>query len=141
MKTELLDLRARIGPALLFVLSTACGSDTTELVILNEQGSGSADTLSITQVLIRSCLTRYWSPNDPPLDATRDRPEEGAVSIAHDASHAFELSPGCHDFVVTRTQGTLARARVLLEAGESALWVPFLIDENESWWCYTDDCE
>jgi hypothetical protein len=133
--------RVTVCVALLLPFAAGCGSDGTTLVIANEQGSGSSQSLAITRVLIRQCLSRFWQPSDPALDPMRDLPAEGVVSIEHGSSHSFELEPGCHDFVATRDSDTSARARVVLDVGESAVWVPFRIDENESWWCSDDDCD
>lgn len=118
-------------------LLVGCGSDKTTLVIANEHGSVPAE---ITQVLTRPCLHRYWDPNEPELDPSRDLPAEGRVTIPHGDSREFELAPGCHDFTVTR-DGKTARARVLLDVGESATWVPFQIEENKSWWCHLGECD
>lgn len=115
-------------------LVMGCGSDKATLIIANEQGSGADE---ITQVLTRACLARHWDPSAPALDAIRDLPPGGRVTIPHGESHEFELAPGCHDFVVTRN-GKTARARVMLDIGDSATWVPFQIEENDSWWCYGD---
>jgi len=135
------SLGGAVCAALLLALATACGSDETALVISNEQGSASARRLEIVEVLVRACRSRIWSPSDPQLDPARDLPEEGETSIAHGASHRFALEPGCYDFVATRADDRIARARVVLDVGETAHWVPFRIDENESWWCVSDDCD
>ena len=129
--------QARAAALLCALTAAACGgSDQPTLVIENRQGTGTA---AISQVLSRACLSRFWDPSEPPLDPSHDLPAEGPVSIAYGEAHEFELVPGCHDFAVTR-QGKVARARVTLDLGESATWVPFQIDENESWWCYAEDC-
>jgi hypothetical protein len=115
-------------------VTSACGggSGNATLTISNEQSSGAK--LDITQVLTRPCVQRYWSPDDPPLDSTRDLPAEGKVTIAFGETRSFDLVPGCHDFVVKRDGGT-ARARVVLDEGEAATWIPFQIEDNTSWWC------
>lgn len=115
-------------------LVAGCGGDKATFVIANEHGSGSDE---ISQVLMRACLDRFWEPDEPALDPSRDLPPEGRVTIPHGESHEFELAPGCHEFSVTRGSET-ARARVLLDVGDSASWVPFQIEENDSWWCYGD---
>ena len=134
------ELWARL--ALLLALTPACGEggDSASLTIANEDdatGSG----LEITSVLVRACITRYWQPDLPDFDPVRDLPAEGAMKIGHGESRELELAPGCHDVLVTRAnRGTgdeedrEAEARVLLDAGESAVWVPWRVKENDSWW-------
>lgn len=137
--TDRTDLRRRtatIGALFTGMIVAGCGSDKTTLVIANE---GDA-SLELTQILTRACLERYWSPEEPALDPARDLPAEGVVTIPHGESRSFEIPPGCHDFQVTRG-GEVARARVVLDVGESETWVPFRIDENDNWWCFTEDCK
>lgn len=124
---------------LLLALLPACGEggDNATLTIANEHGSGTG--LEITSVLVRTCITRYWEEDAPAFDPLRDRPAEGAITIAPGEAQDLELVPGCHDVFVERAQRSqqadrVALARVSLDAGESAVWVPWLVKENGSWW-------
>jgi hypothetical protein len=134
-------IEIRLGFALLLALAPACGGgETATLTIANEQGDAESG-LEITSVLVRDCITRYWEPNAPPFDPVRDRPAEGVVTISHGESRDLELSAGCHDIVATRENlnygyqtDRSASARVVLGPGESAIWIPWRVTENGSWW-------
>lgn len=128
-------------PLALLALLPGCAEvgDSAMLTIANEHGSGTG--LEITSVLVRTCITRYWEEDAPAFDPVRDRPAEGAMTIAYGESRELELIPGCHDVFVAREERTSsdeaersAYARVILDRGESAVWVPWLVKENGSWW-------
>src|SRR5262245_51496120 len=113
---------------LLLALLPACGAegDTATLIIANEHGGGTG--LEITSVLVRTCITRYWQDDAPAFDPVRDRPAEGALTIAFGQARQLELIPGCHDVFVERSERTSgdeaersAFARVVLDGGESAV--------------------
>lgn len=127
------------------LLAFGCsGSDASSLVIANEQGDG--DRLDITNVLIQDCITRYWDPTAIQFDNLRPMKDQGATTIAHGDSHTFDLAPGCHDVLVARDNGSgdesvrFSAARVLLDPGQTVTWIPFQVNDNDSWWC-EEDCD
>lgn len=148
-------MTSRPEAALWLLLLAGCGGGETTLTLINEQmrpttGSttpGSAGTptaeLDITAVAYRPCANLKWSASEPAPDFTQDVPPEGVAPIPFGESRVFTLVPGCWDFLAVRGPrqqaqpgpfNTTASARVILNSGESATWVPFRIMENEVWW-------
>jgi hypothetical protein len=135
-----------VAAALLVALGGCGGSDDkASLTIANDQGDGA--NLEITNVLIQECFTRYWTPEAVQFNDMRPMSEQSPMTIAPGDSHDFDLAPGCHDVLVARANASgddnarFASARVILEAGQSAKWIPFQVNDNDSWWCFEDDCK
>jgi hypothetical protein len=128
--------------AALLSLASGCGDDETVLTVDNDFESSGTILVSI-----QPCVTRYWK--GPPTRAFETSAVSAPVSVAHGESHDFTLTPGCHDVIAspvgsgaasTSASSDAAYARIVLDVGQTATWVPFQVKDNDSWWC-EEDCK
>ena len=101
-----------------------CGEEIAILEIANEHDETKG---AITELRVGTCEEEELSPQN--------------VTIEFGESYELELDPGCHVVSVTR-DGSQATARVRLEAGDTAVWVPSRVDDvEEDDWKACDSCE